>query len=306
MTRRRRWSSGRSALSKADGCVVVADERSEANLRWAGNTLTTNGVMRCRTLTVISVVDGTAGHRGRGAVERSAVTADELEDAGPGRRAGRPATPGPAEDAQPLVEPDRRPPTSRTRAEETSSAVFAAVRAGARRGVRPGRGRAARAVRLRQPRAGRPRYLGTSTGLRLRHDQPTGQLELNGKSPDYGRSAWVGPVAPGTSRTSTRPRSTRELTQRLGWARARGRAARRAVRDAAAADRGRRPDDLPLRVGGGPGRRRGPDGLLQARRRHPDRRDGSPTLPLTLRSDPRGAGAGVRAVRDRPRRRSAD
>lgn len=60
-------------------------------------------------------------------------------------------------------------------------------------------------------------YLGTSTGLRLRHDQPNGTLELNAKSPDRSRSAWAG-------------RSTRdfkdvdpaeldaELAQRLGWA----------------------------------------------------------------------------------------
>jgi predicted Zn-dependent protease len=35
-------------------------------------------------------------------------------------------------------------------------------------------------------------YLGTSTGLRLRHDQPTGRVELNGKSTDFGRSVWAG------------------------------------------------------------------------------------------------------------------
>ncbi|MGH8971124.1 MAG: TldD/PmbA family protein, partial [Actinomycetes bacterium] len=43
-------------LSRADGCVVIAEESSEANLRWAGNTLTTNGVMRARRLTVIATV----------------------------------------------------------------------------------------------------------------------------------------------------------------------------------------------------------------------------------------------------------
>jgi predicted Zn-dependent protease len=35
-------------------------------------------------------------------------------------------------------------------------------------------------------------YLGSSTGLRLRHDQPTGRVELNGKSPDFSRSVWAG------------------------------------------------------------------------------------------------------------------
>ena len=62
------------ALSKADGCVVVTTERSEANLRWAGNTLTTNGTMRSRSVAVISVIGEAAG-----VVQRSAVDADGLE-----------------------------------------------------------------------------------------------------------------------------------------------------------------------------------------------------------------------------------
>ncbi|CAM5620556.1 hypothetical protein SMICM304S_03629 [Streptomyces microflavus] len=33
-------------LSTTDGLVVIADEHSSANLRWAGNALTTNGVTR--------------------------------------------------------------------------------------------------------------------------------------------------------------------------------------------------------------------------------------------------------------------
>ncbi len=45
-------------LSRADGCVVIANERSSANVRWAGNALTTNGVTRGRSLTVIATVDG--------------------------------------------------------------------------------------------------------------------------------------------------------------------------------------------------------------------------------------------------------
>lgn len=48
-------------LSRSDGCVVIADEHSSANLRWAGNALTTNGVTRGRTLTVIATVDGAQG-----------------------------------------------------------------------------------------------------------------------------------------------------------------------------------------------------------------------------------------------------
>ncbi|MFF1655641.1 TldD/PmbA family protein, partial [Streptomyces sp. NPDC058255] len=86
-------------LSRADGCVVIADEESTANLRWAGNALTTNGVTRGRTLTVIATVDGREG-TASGVVSRSAVTADELEPLVPAAEAP-PRGAGPAQGAQP-------------------------------------------------------------------------------------------------------------------------------------------------------------------------------------------------------------
>jgi len=36
------------AAAKSDDCIVIAEETSTANLRWAGNTLTTNGVAGSR------------------------------------------------------------------------------------------------------------------------------------------------------------------------------------------------------------------------------------------------------------------
>ncbi|MGW4799292.1 PmbA/TldA family metallopeptidase, partial [Nonomuraea sp. NPDC004297] len=62
-------------LSRNDGCVVLVDEGSTANLRFAGNTLTTNGVARSSRLTVISI----AG-QGVGVVSRSAVRDEQLAD----------------------------------------------------------------------------------------------------------------------------------------------------------------------------------------------------------------------------------
>ncbi|MEV6251193.1 metallopeptidase TldD-related protein [Streptomyces sp. NPDC051742] len=201
-------------LSRADGCVVIADEESSANLRWAGNALTTNGVTRGRTLTVIATVDGAQG-TATGVVSRSAVTVDDLE---PLVRAAEAAarTAGPAEDAQPLVRDVPSSPDFTDAPAETSSAVFADFApalgeafARARAGGRELYGFANHELTST--------YLGTSTGLRLRHDQPNGTLELNAKSPDRSRSAWAG-------------RSTRdfkdvdpaaldaELATRLGWA----------------------------------------------------------------------------------------
>ncbi|MFJ9667219.1 metallopeptidase TldD-related protein [Streptomyces sp. NPDC101219] len=201
-------------LSRADGCVVIADEESTANLRWAGNALTTNGVTRGRTLTVIATVDGGQG-TASGVVSRSAVTVDELE---PLVRAAEAAArgAGPAEDAQPLVTDVPASPGFTEAPAETSSTVFADFApalgesfARARAGGRELYGFANHEMVSS--------YLGTSTGLRLRHDQPNGTLEVNAKSPDRTRSAWAG-------------RSTRdfrdvdptaldaELAVRLGWA----------------------------------------------------------------------------------------
>ncbi|MCB8904903.1 MULTISPECIES: metallopeptidase TldD-related protein [unclassified Streptomyces] len=201
-------------LSRADGCVVIADEESSANLRWAGNALTTNGVTRGRTLTVIASVDGAQG-TASGVVSRSAVTVDDLESLVRAAEAAARAA-GPAEDAQPLVTDVSASPDFTDSPSETSSAVFADFApalgeafARARAGGRELYGFANHELTST--------YLGTSTGLRLRHDQPNGTLELNAKSPDRSRSAWAG-------------RSTRdfkdvdpaaldaELATRLGWA----------------------------------------------------------------------------------------
>ncbi|WP_420081207.1 metallopeptidase TldD-related protein [Streptomyces sp. JL4002] len=201
-------------LSTADGCVVIADEESSANLRWAGNALTTNGVTRGRTLTVIATVDGKEG-TASGVVSRSAVTADELEELVRSAEAAARGA-GPAEDARPLVTGTPASPDFADAPAETGSAVFADFApalgeafARARAGGRELYGFAHHELVST--------YVGTSTGLRLRHDQPTGTLELNAKSPDRRRSAWTG-------------RSTRdfkdvdptaldaELAVRLGWA----------------------------------------------------------------------------------------
>ncbi|MEV6116719.1 TldD/PmbA family protein [Streptomyces sp. NPDC052109] len=202
------------ALSRADGCVVIADEHSTANLRWAGNALTTNGVTRGRTLTVIATVDGKEG-TASGVVSRSAVTAQELE---PLVRAAEAAArgAGPAEDAQPLVGGVPRSPDFTDAPAETSSAVFAEFApalgeafARARAGGRELYGFANHELVST--------YLGTSTGLRLRHDQPTGTLELNAKSPDRTRSAWAG-LSTRDFKDLDPGAVDAELAVRLGWA----------------------------------------------------------------------------------------
>ena len=188
--------------ARCDDCIVIADETSSANLRWAGNTLTTNGVQRSRQLTVIAISPGGAGPAS-GWYRRRASAPDQIEDlvaeaaSRPPPTRHRPRTP------QPLIGPDqagadlRRPPPSGGAPgwddpasgteigvlgafAETLGAAFEAAAAAGRRLY----GFAEHSMTSL--------FLGSSTGLRLRHDQPTGTVELNAKSADLTRSAWAG------------------------------------------------------------------------------------------------------------------
>jgi predicted Zn-dependent protease len=175
-------------LSRTDGCVVLAQESSTANLRWANNTLTTNGVARTRDLTVIALVDGPEG-TSAGVITRSGVTADGVEDTVRAAEASARSLP-PAEDAAPLLAGERAAGWDDA-PEETSIGVFSRLApalgelfdsAAARRQVLYGFAEHDLTTT----------YLGTSNGALLRHAQPTGKIELTGRSPDGTRSSWVG------------------------------------------------------------------------------------------------------------------
>ncbi|WP_436787452.1 metallopeptidase TldD-related protein [Yinghuangia sp. YIM S10712] len=201
-------------LSRADGCVVIVRESTTANLRWAGNALTTNGLTQGRQVTVIATVDGAEG-TAAGVVSRSGVTVDGLADlVAAAERAARDA--GPAEDAKPLVGGTRFGAGFDDAPARTSIEVF--------RDFAPALGEA-----FARARAGGRKlygfaqhemattYVGNSAGLRARHDQPTGTFELNAKSADMSRSAWAG-VATRDFTDVDIAATEAELEQRVGWA----------------------------------------------------------------------------------------
>jgi len=171
-------------LSGADGCVVLVSEGSSVNLRWANNTLTTNGAGRERSVVVISVVGESVGTRSASVVDGAA-----LEDLVRASEAAARAA-GPAEDAGPLVGGGEAADFGEA-AEEATIAVFDSLA--------PDLGAAFDAARadglLLYGYASHDvttTWLGSSTGLRLRHAQPTGYLEVTGKSSAPGGSTWWG------------------------------------------------------------------------------------------------------------------
>jgi predicted Zn-dependent protease len=189
------------AVARCDDCVVIADETSSANLRWAGNTLTTNGVSRSRQLTVIAVSRSGEG-TSVGVVSRAGVYDDQVEEVV--RSAEKAASESsPAEDARPLLTPDDGD-ASRMDASAghvgpgwddpvtgTEIGIFGGF-AGALGQAFDAAGSAGRKLYGFAEHSVANTFVGTSTGLRLRHDQPAGQVELNAKSADLARSAWAG------------------------------------------------------------------------------------------------------------------
>ena len=209
------------AAARCDDCVVIADESSSANLRWAGNTLTTNGVSRSRQLTVIAIER--EGDKAKvGVVSRAGVRDDQVTDV---VRAAEHAAAesSPAEDAQPLLAPDS-PQAFRAAggvphwdepARSTEIGVFGEFT--------PALGHAFEAAAARDQRLyGYAEhdltctFLGTSSGLRLRHDQPSGKVELNAKSADLSRSAWAGVSTPDFTGVDVLALDA-GLARRLGW-----------------------------------------------------------------------------------------
>ena len=195
------------ALSRADGCIVIHRESSSVNLRWANNTLTTNGAGTDRTVAVISIIGESVG-------VRSASVVDDLEAlVRASEQAARDA--GPAEDAGPLVTGPACADFSAA-AEGTTTAVFEGFARDLGESFAAARadglllfGYASHDVTTT--------WLGSSTGLRLRHAQPTGYVEATGKSSDVGGSTWVGQHTRDWSDISV-PGLDREVRRRLGWA----------------------------------------------------------------------------------------
>ncbi len=194
------------ALSKADGCIVILTESSSVDLRWATNTLTTNGSHLERHLVIISVYGESVG-------VRSATVLDDLEAlVRASEQAAREAAP--AEDYAPLLsgaaDHDFAAP-----AETTTTAIFETFAAELGATFQSGRADGLRHFGFASHSL-TTTWLGSSTGLRKRHTQPRGYVELTAKNDRKGGSSWVGQHTRDWSDVSV-PAHDAELRRRLSW-----------------------------------------------------------------------------------------
>jgi len=199
--------------SSADECSVLLRQTSSANLRWANNTLTTNGSMTSCQVTVVSQIAGSRG-TAVGVVTQPVSSMRDVTDL-VSRADATARDAAPAEDANDIVSGTESagwtdPPGV------TSVAVFDTLA----RDLGESFTRARLEKRLLYgyvEHSVDTTYLATSGGVRLRYEQPTGQIGVTAKPADLSTSAWVG-QATDDFRDVDVPALDAELVRRIGWA----------------------------------------------------------------------------------------
>ena len=195
-------------LGGANETMVLVTDKVEATLRWAGNSMTTNGVSVSRSITVISLVrQGDSAHIGT--VVSAEVDPRVLPDLVAASQEAARSAPE-AGDAAPLLADTGVPADWDAPVPGTGPLVFAGVADSLSRGFRGTDrlyGFAHHSVSTT--------FLASSTGLRRRYSQPTGAVEINAKRGDA--SAWAGI---GTADFVDVPTDSllEQLSMRLGWA----------------------------------------------------------------------------------------
>lgn len=195
-------------LGKADVTIVLVTDRADAALRWAGNSMTTNGESVSRNTTVISIVRrGNSAHVGSvrssevdpaviadlvGASQQTALDAPEARDDAP----ALPASEVPADWDAPVA--------------TTGARVFSGLAGPLAQGFRGADQLYGYARHIVETT-----FVATSGGLRRRYTQPTGSVEINAKRD--GASAWAGVSTPDFVDVPI-DSLLEQLSTRLGWA----------------------------------------------------------------------------------------
>ena len=201
-----------TAKAPFDDCIVLVTDSTQANLRWANSTLTTNGVIANRSVTVIAFV-AVDGSMAAGGVTRTNVELHEIDDvikeAGEAAKAA-----GKAEDFAPLAKNVAHGDWNASH-QATGPEVFSKIA--------PELGDMfSRSVKDKIELFGyaehthKTVWVGSKGGIRMRHDQPSGRVEMTGKSHGRTRSTWDGVATRDFSNVSI-PKIDAHIRQRLEW-----------------------------------------------------------------------------------------
>jgi predicted Zn-dependent protease len=195
------------AAATVDETIVLVTDSSDASLRWANDTMTTNGVSTGRSTTVISIVrDGDTAHVG--SVETSEVDPSAIPAVVAASEAAARGAPE-ARDAAPLLTGPGAPDDWDDPVPGTGAEVFGGVAGALARGFTGPEtlyGYAHHQVATT--------FVANSAGLRRRYTQPTGSVEINAKR--GGASSWAGVGTPDFVDVPVE-QLLEQLATRLGW-----------------------------------------------------------------------------------------
>jgi predicted Zn-dependent protease len=200
------------ARATSDDCIVVIKEKTQANLRWASSTLTTNGVIQERSVTVIAF-KSIGSSMAAGGVTRTNVKEDEIDSILDAAIATAVAN-GAAEDFAPLA---------RDVSFGNWSAPHTPTGAEVFKKFAPDLGEMMKASVADEielfgyaEHTHESIWVGSKGGMRLRHDSPVGRVEMTAKSHSRSRSTWEGIETHDFNNVSVE-KIDKQIRQRLAW-----------------------------------------------------------------------------------------
>jgi predicted Zn-dependent protease len=201
-----------TSTATCDDCIVVVRDKTQANLRWAGSTLTTNGVIQERSVTVIAFVSVDGGMASGGVTRTDVSLADVpalLEAAVASAKAA-----GPADDYAPLA---TNVSIGNWSAEHVPTGPDVFTKFAPALGDMFSRSVADKIELFGySEHTNETTWVGSKGGLRLRKDSPVGRVEMTGKSHDRTRSTWAGVETHDFTDVSVADIDA-QIRQRLNW-----------------------------------------------------------------------------------------
>lgn len=201
-----------SSDSALHDCIVIVESRTQSNLRWASSTLTTNGVIEERKVTVVAFTPLDGG-MAAGAVTVTSLEVENISTVLASAKAAALAG-GKSEDAADLARDVALGDWNASHI-ATGPEVFA--------GIAPKIGDAfkrstADGIELfgYAEHTHDSIWIGSKGGMRLRFDQPDGRIEMTGKSHNRTRSTWAGRATRDFTNVSIEGVDA-EICQRLDW-----------------------------------------------------------------------------------------
>jgi predicted Zn-dependent protease len=200
------------AKASSDECIVIVTDKTQANLRWASSTLTTNGVLQERSVTVIAFLktkDGMAS----GGVSRTNVDEADIDSLLAQAVASAKAA-GAAEDYAPIAE-NVELGNWQAPHQPTGPEVFKKFAPDL--GQMMGKS-VSDAIELfgYAEHTHETVWVGSKGGLRLRSDKPIGRVEMTAKSHARTRSTWYGVETHDFSNVAVAD-IDKDIRQRLSW-----------------------------------------------------------------------------------------